>query len=310
MGCQMHAIIENQSESVPELLGQVPVWFEEWEQCLSRFRPNSELNRLNASAGWPTPVSETLWDVFQAALEAERASSGLVTPTVLQALVAAGYDRSFDVLPQERESAQGSGWPSAGSLAEVSWDQITRSICLPSDVLLDFGGVAKGWAAHQAAKRLAGLRRERSDERLGAVMVSAGGDIAISAERSDGDPWVIGVDDPFNPGEILEVLMMVGGCGVASSGSDYRRWKLGGRWNHHIIDPRSGQPAQTDVLAATVVAPDAMQAEMSAKTALILGSQRGMSWLESNPELAGLLILENGERLYSQRIEPFLWRQS
>ena len=300
MGCQMQAILESQSESVPELLGQTPAWFEEWEQCLSRFRPNSELNRLNASAGWPTPVSETLWDVFQTALEAEKASSGLVTPTVLQALVAAGYDSSFDVLPRERESVQASGWPSAGSLAEVSWDQTTRSICLPLDLHLDFGGVAKGWAAHQAAKRLAGL---------GAVMVSAGGDIAISAGRSDGSPWVIGVDDPFNAGEILEMLM-VGACGVATSASDYRRWKLGGRWNHHIIDPRSGLPAQTDVLAATVVAPDVMQAEMAAKTALILGSQRGMNWLESNAKLAGLFVLQNGEMLYSRRIEPLLWRQS
>ena len=300
MGCQMQAILESQSESVPELLGQTPAWFEEWEQCLSRFRPNSELNRLNASAGWPTPVSETLWDVFQTALEAEKASSGLVTPTVLQALVAAGYDSSFDVLPRERESVQASGWPSAGSLAEVSWDQTTRSICLPLDLHLDFGGVAKGWAAHQAAKRLAGL---------GAVMVSAGGDIAISAGRSDGSPWVIGVDDPFNAGEILEMLM-VGACGVATSASDYRRWKLGGRWNHHIIDPRSGLPAQTDVLAATVVAPDVMQAEMAAKTALILGSQRGMNWLESNANLAGLFVLQNGEMLYSRRIESLLWRQS
>ncbi len=300
MGCRMLAIVDSPSKSAPELLQQVPAWFEEWEQCLSRFRPNSELNRLNASAGWPVQVSETLWQVFQAALEAEKASSGLVTPTVLGALVAAGYDRSFDALPRERESAPGSGWPSAGSLAEVSWDESTRSICLPSDAQLDFGGVAKGWAAHQAAKRLAGS---------GAALVSAGGDIAISAEQSDGSPWLVDVDDPFEAGYVLETLTL-GRCGVATSGSDYRRWKLGGRWNHHIIDPRSGQPAQTDVFAATVIAPNVMQAEMSAKVALILGSQRGMDWLESQPELAGLLVLENGEQLHSPGMEQFLWRQS
>lgn len=298
MGCRTLAIVDNPAESTPALLERVPAWFEEWEQCLSRFRPNSELNHLNALAGWPVQVSETLWQVFQAAMEAEKASSGLVTPAVLQALVAAGYDCSFDALPRDRDTASACGWPSAGSLAEVSWDESTRSISLPSDVQLDFGGVAKGWAAHQAAKRLAGC---------GPALVSAGGDIAISAEQSDGSPWLVDVDDPFQAGEYIETLML-GRCGVATSGTDYRRWKQGRRWNHHIIDPRTGLPAQTEIFAATVIAPTVMEAEMSAKAALILGSQRGMEWLESKPELAGMLVLENGEQLHSRRMEQFLWR--
>ncbi len=307
MGCRMVASVDSPSKSAPELLQQVPVWFETWEQSLSRFRPASELNRLNALAGWPMQVSETLWQVFQTALEAEETSGGLVTPAVLGALVAAGYDRSFELLAREQESAPLSRWQAAGSLAEVSWDEATHSICLPSDMQLDFGGVAKGWAAHQAAKRLAigflGLAAS------GPALVSAGGDIAITAEQSDGSPWAIGVDDPFNTGAYTETLML-GRCGVATSGTDTRRWKQGRRWSHHIIDPRSGLPAQTDVLTATVIAPNAMQAEMSAKVALISGSQRGMDWLESQPELAGILILENGEQLYSQRMKQFLWRQS
>ena len=233
-------------------------------------------------------------------MKAEETSGGLVTPAILEALVAAGYDRSFDILPTERQTPSPSAWPSAGSLAEVSWDESTRSICLPADMHLDFGGVAKGWAADQAVKRLAVL---------GPALVSAGGDIAISAEQSDHSLWPVGVDDPFHPGEYREILML-GGCGVATSGTDYRRWKQGGHWNHHIIDPRSGLPAQTDVFAATVIAPDAMAAEVSAKVALISGSQSGMEWLDSRPELAGMLILENGEQLPSRRMEQFLWRQA
>ncbi len=298
MGCRMVALVESQNE--PELLQLVPLWFEEWEQCLSRFRPTSELNRLNQSAGWPVRVSKTLWQVFQTALEAEKISGGLVTPTVLQALTAAGYDRSFELLPRQLESAPGGGWPTAGALAEVSWDVANRSICLPLDVQLDFGGVAKGWAAHQAAKRLEGA---------GAALVSAGGDIAISAEPASGDLWPVGVDDPFHPGEYLEVLML-GRGGVATSGTDYRRWMQGGRWNHHLIDPRTGLPAQTDVFAATVVAPDAMTAEMAAKVALLLGSEHAIAWLDAQPELAGLLVLENGQKLCTHRMEQFLWRQS
>jgi thiamine biosynthesis lipoprotein len=163
---------------------------------------------------------------------------------------------------------------------------------------LDFGGVAKGWAAHQASKRLA------AD---GAALVSAGGDIAISAAGADGQLWPVAIDDPFRPGEFIQTLML-GKCGVATSGTDYRRWKQGGRWSHHLIDPRTGQPAQTDVVTVTVIAPDALQAEMAAKTALILGSGPGLEWLAARPEFPALLVLETGEFLYSHHFEDYFWR--
>jgi thiamine biosynthesis lipoprotein len=298
MGCRMTAIVVSGVTKPQDLMQQVPVWFEAWEQVLSRFRVDSELNQLNHSAGWPVQVSQTLWEVFQAAIKAEEASGGLVTPALLEALVAAGYDRSFDGLPAEPIATPVSTWQSASSLAEVTWDETTRTICLPIDMKLDFGGAAKGWAAHQAANRLAGY---------GPALVSAGGDIAISSAKPDGTLWPVGVENPFIPGETLATLML-GRCGVATSGTDYRRWKQGGHWNHHIIDPRTGIPAQTDVVTATVIAPDAMQAEMAAKVALISGSEQGLEWIESNPQFATLLVLETSEVLMSSRMEQFLWR--
>jgi thiamine biosynthesis lipoprotein len=297
MGCRMVAIVDSPSTEAPELLQQVPAWFEDWEQSLSRFRAESELNSLNRSAGWPTPVSETLWEVFLAAVEAEAASDGLVRASILDALMDAGYDRSFDFLPKEQVAAPIIEQNTIGSLFEVNLDGTKRTICLPTDMRLDFGGVAKGWAAHQASKRLASY---------GAVLVSAGGDIAISAEQSDGQKWPVAIDNPFIVGEYIDTLML-GACGVATSGTDYRRWKQGGRWSHHIIDPRSGQPAQTDLISATVVAPNAMTAEMAAKAVLILGSERGLEWIEARPELAALLVLETGEVLYSNHMKQFLW---
>jgi len=301
MGCHMSALVDSPTGQTPELLQQVPLWFESWEQSLSRFRENSELSRLNRAAGWPVEVSETLWEVFQASLEAEQASDGLVTPTMLESLVAAGYDRSFDQMARAPFQRPVSVWDTVNPLAEVTWDESARTICLPPDVHLDFGGVAKGWAAHQAMQRLAKLGYP--------VMVNAGGDIALNGALSDGQPWIVSVDNPFEPGEFCELLKLNGG-GIATSGTDYRRWKQGGRLSHHIIDPRSGQPAQTDIIAATVVAPTVMEAEMAAKTILILGSQHGMEWLGAHPALAGLLILESGEMFYSAKMESFVWRQS
>ena len=298
MGSRILAVLDAVSFEAEQALQCLPAWFEEWENALSRFRPGNELDRLNCSAGRPMSVSQTLWDVFHAARRAEQATGGLVTPTILDALVGAGYDRSFDFLPsvQTGHSFTSPGLP--GPSAAIVWDVPSRSLILPDSVHLDLGGVAKGWAAHQAVQRLSSF---------GPVLVDAGGDIAISASPKDAPAWPVGISDPFNSGVHFETLKLAD-CGVATSGTDYHRWLKDGLWQHHIIDPRTGYPAESDVLAATVVAPTVMEAEAAAKAVLILGSQAGLDWLEFDSGLAGVLVLENGNYIYSQNMEKHLWR--
>jgi thiamine biosynthesis lipoprotein len=114
------------------------------------------------------------------------------------------------------------------------------------------------------------------------------------------------VADPFHPSNNLELLKLEN-CGVATSGKDRRRWQRNGNWQHHIIDPRTSLPAETEVLTATVIAPNSIRAEWAAKTSLLLGSQAGLEWLNADPELAGLLILEDGRGLYSCNFDKYLW---
>jgi FAD:protein FMN transferase len=302
MGCEMLAALETPTERGAERLASVPGWFEAWEQSLSRFRPDSELSRLNRNSGSAQPVSLELWKVFQAARQAEARSGGLVSPLLLDALESAGYADSFESL---QAGVHGAGIPvlersllaPVCQLSQIRADEGARSLQLPPGARLDFGGVAKGWAAHQAVSRLQGY---------GPALVDAGGDIAVSAAQRDGSPWAIGVADPFHQGEDI-ALLMLGKGGVATSGRDYRRWQKDGRWQHHIIDPRTGLPAGTDLLSATVVAPNVMEAETAAKTVLLLGSQAGLNWLENQPGLAGILVLEDGRRLDSQRVKAYLW---
>jgi FAD:protein FMN transferase len=294
MGCQMLAIVEQDAENTPAILDQVPVWFEAWEQTLSRFRHDSELSRLNRTADQPVSVSQTLWDVFQASLVANLSTGGLVTPTVLDAVVMAGYDRPFEELPINtgyidlRTEIQ--------PLSLVTYDEKARSICLPPNIHLDFGGVAKGWAAHQTVERL---------KTAGPALMNAGGDIAISGPRLSAESWLIGVSNPFEPDEDLAMLHL-GGGGIATSGKDRRRWRQGALLNHHIIDPRTGQSAITDILTATVIAPTVMEAEAAAKSVFLLGSGAGLEWLESDSGLACLLVLDSGEIITSRRMEKYL----
>jgi thiamine biosynthesis lipoprotein len=291
MGCRMLAACDLPDSQPARLLDRVPDWFEGWEAALSRFRPDSELNQLNNQAGVPVSVSETLWGVLQAARRAEDESGGLVTPVVLEALIAAGYTTSFDRLETRQATYQ--AIPAVRPtflLGDVRFEPETRTIQLPVGLRLDFGGVAKGWAAQRAMRRL---------EKIGSALVDAGGDIAVSGLRPGGQPWLVGIDDPRQEGESLGTLRL-GRCGVATSGRDYRRWKQDGRWNHHIIDPRTGEPAVTDVLTATVVAPNVMEAEMAAKVVLILGSREGLEWLERRSGYAGLVVQETGAVITSR----------
>ncbi|MFN2196835.1 MAG: FAD:protein FMN transferase [Anaerolineales bacterium] len=300
MGCQMMAALDSDSRRGSEVLNQVPEWFEAWEQCLSRFRADSELSQLNALAGQAVQVSRTLWDVFQAARRAAAATQGLITPVVLDAMVRSGYDRSFDQLPANGTAAPAAARLMPATVRDVLQDEQTHTLRLPAGMHLDFGGIAKGWAAEQAVRRL---------KPYGPALVDAGGDIAVSGLLSSGEPWPVGVEIPGQPGSEAEILL-VGRGGIATSGIDYRRWQQDGKWQHHIIDPRTMQPAETDVLSVTVIARDLTTAEAAAKTTLILGSGAGLRWLEAQPGCAGLLVQADGTRLYSQAIQSYLWSET
>ncbi len=304
MGCHMLAVLDSSSAASRQLLESVPGWFASWEQQLSRFRSDSELNRLNASAGTPMQVSPLLWELLQLARYAAQRSDGLVTPTILDALEAAGYSHSFSV--GETGSApmaqMARVWPR--TTGTVDWRAIKleprqRSVWVPPGVRLDLGGIAKGWAAQEAMRRLS---------HYGPALLDAGGDIAISGPMADGSPWPIGIAEPIGvelASPALPMIALAAG-GVATSGRDYRRWQQGGRWQHHIIDPRSGQPATSDVLSVTVIATSVIDAEIGAKTALILGSQAGLDWIEAQPTMAGLLINTAGHVLMSQCLRSYL----
>lgn len=299
MGCQMKAMIDSDSPHAAEALQEVPRWFASWERCLSRFREDSELSHLNRRAGVPTRVSATMWEVLRAALLAAQLSEGLVVPTVLPALEAAGYDRPFE------QVSMGGPWETvyAWKTPPCAWQRVhldpeRRTVTLPHGVRLDLGGIAKGWAADSVVRRL---------KPYGPALMDAGGDIAVSGPMRNGQPWPIGVADPrpaptgflAHP-PLLGVIWLARG-GVATSGRDVRRWRRGDEVQHHLIDPRTGQPARTDILTVTVVAPSAYEAEIAAKVVFILGSQEGLAWLEKRPGTAGLVVREDGEVLWSSR---------
>ncbi|GAB4575157.1 MAG: FAD:protein FMN transferase [Anaerolineae bacterium] len=305
MGCWFHVWLAT-GEDGGALLRQVPGWVEAWENSFSRFRPESELSRLNASAGQWVTVSPDLLDVVLVALDVAQFTDGLVTPLVLPALMAAGYDRSFERL-QARQSADLPRFAlSVPDWQSVEVDVSCAGVYLPPATRIDLGGVAKGWTAEAIADRL---------EAFGPCLVDAGGDIVARGCPPGQEGWPVIVADPWGappdaplPEETVGLLTLcVRDRAVATSGIDYRRWWRGGRMQHHLIDPRTGAPAETDLLSATVIARDADRAEGCAKALMILGSEAGLDWFLQNdlPDSAALVVRQDGAVLATESLAAY-----
>jgi FAD:protein FMN transferase len=287
MGCQMAAWVLAESEIEARAgLEHVELQVRAWEDRLSRFKPDSELCALNNSSGKWLEVSETLFDVLSRALQAAAATDGLFDPTMLDALEHAGYDRSFELVSDLDDCVP------PCSRATPSWTEIEvrpswRGVRLPQGARVDLGGIGKGWAAEQAADQLADL---------GPCLVDAGGDLAVRGAPPGLGGWLIGLADPFEPERDL-VDVIVRDLGVATSGTDFRRWTRGGVLQHHIIDPRTRRPARTDVLSVSVIARDAIQADVLAKLVVLLGSESGIAYAGNQPGAHALIVTRDGTRL-------------
>jgi thiamine biosynthesis lipoprotein len=203
-----------------------------------------------------------LWAVLRAALDAASESGGIYDPTVLHNLERAGYDRSFEAIRSTAEIEMDTPpVRTFGCWRSIDLDDTVRSVDLPGHLALDLGGIAKGWTVDQVALALAPL---------GPVLVDAGGDLRVVGTASD-EPWPIAIQDPFTPERDRAAVRLRGGA-LATSSIGGRRWQRGGRMLHHVIDPRTGTSAASDLYAVTVHAPDAMTADVAAKVALVLGS--------------------------------------
>lgn len=292
MGCDILAFLDGDDPESSAALNLVPEWFEQWEKQFSRFQPTSELSVVNQNAGSWIMVSPDFWEVLQLALTGFYTSGGLVRPTMLPSLLAAGYHKSFDLLEKDQHAL-----PKQQQMVtdpeRIDLDPLTRSIRIPAGMQLDFGGIAKGWAAQQANQQLS---------EFGSALVNAGGDIAVGNPLQNGQPWQIGVTDPFNEEKDLETLG-IARMGVATSGTHRRRWQKNGNWQHHLIDPWTNRPAESDIVSATIFAPSVCEAEIAAKTVLILGSQDGIAWLEDQPGLYGMMVLNSREAICNSRLE-------
>jgi len=259
----------------------------EIDASCSRFRSDSELVRLNAAAGTgPVPVGDRLLEALEVALEATASTDGLVDPTIGRTLRLAGYDRRFAVVRLRDGSSFHHGFAAVPGARAVRTDHVRRTIALERGVELDLGATAKALAADRSARMAAGVC-------AAGVLVSLGGDIAVAGEPPSGG-WAVRLADDHSasldgPGPTVAIER----GGLATSGTTVRRWLAGERELHHVIDPRTGRPAETPWRTVTVAGNSCVEANVASTAALVLGEE-APAWLTARG-LPARLVRESGE---------------
>jgi FAD:protein FMN transferase len=254
--CEIYAV-----DLDPAALAAGESWVHQMHDRLTRFSPTSELSRFNDSAGGWADVSPLLESLLRECLRAHDLSGGLVNAAVLPALLAAGYTRTFSEGPTRVMASVVP--PALPEVLEVR----SGSARLRRGASIDLGGIAKGWLADRLAADLGP-----------SSLVNLCGDLYARGGGETGDGWPVGMG-----GKTVLLLDM----GAATSGTRKRTW---GPDLHHLIDPRTGLPSRTDLAEASVIARTGADAEIFAKTALLLGSAKAEKYLVAHDALGWSLI--------------------
>jgi FAD:protein FMN transferase len=257
----------------------------------SRFRPDSEISWLHRSAGGLFALSDGLAEAVRVALEAARWTGGLTDPTVGEALISLGYDRDFAAIDPDRREPPPAPKPAPG------WQQVRLDgplLWLPADVRLDLGATAKGLGSDRAARAVMAATGH-----TGGVLISLGGDIA-TAGMPPRDGWpIVAADRPDQPGPasagLAQRVRLPRGA-VATSSISCRSWRRAGRVLHHIVDPRTGLPADGPWQTASVAAMTCADANAAATAAIVAG-EAARGWLAA-AGLPARLVSHDGQVRY------------
>jgi thiamine biosynthesis lipoprotein len=261
-----------------------------WAARLTRFTTTSELSRLNDDPRAEVPVGPTLATVLDWSRYAEGLTGGIVDVGLLDARLSAEWE------PDGGEARLAALHEASGASRSWSLDRRARGAIVrrPVGLRFDLDGIGKGWLADRALDRLG---------RFPAAVVDADGDVAIGL--GSGLTWSFGIADPRLDGHDLAVVRLTprggrgghldGRFGLATSGTTVHRWAHGDTSTHHLIDPRTGRSAETDVVQATVLAGTTREAEAMAKAVVILGSAAGYDLLARSGVDGAILLTDKDE---------------
>ena len=298
MNTRIQLVAEADSERVEPGFQAARTFIENCERRFTRFSDESELAGLNRAAGKWFRASPDLIELVNMAQKYHKQTRRLFDPSILTDLRRLGYDKSMDEIRatgvSPRNDFPATEVPREGLsehrerpvFQQVKVDPTMGRIWMPPGLQLDLGGIAKGWIAEKAAGILS--------EYAPVCAVNAGGDMFLVGLPQDQVSWDIGLEDPRQPERDLATLKIRPGA-LATSSITKRTWTQGNLPRHHLIDPRSGAPAETDWLSMTVIAPHATTAEVYAKALLIAGKKDIQMIAQNTYDILYIGVDVNGE---------------
>lgn len=259
MGAGVHVVVDGPAPLVDRARRRI----EDLDARWSRFRPDSEISRLNQAGGQLSVLSQLTFDLVRRSVDGHRRTGGSFDPTLLGDVIRAGYDGDFHHLAPDRPSAPTSAWSSG--MTGVLLFPASRAVMLPAGVGFDPGGIGKGLAADVVATELVHAGAD-------GACVNIGGDLRVTGTWAGGVAWPLAIDHPDGAPGLARLEVIDGG--VATSSTLRRVWTIGGEHRHHLIDPATGRAAVTDLVSVSVVAATAWEAEVLAKAGILAGAER------------------------------------
>ncbi len=285
MGTLMTITAYGPQESIDKRIDDAFSSIRELEKLLSVYDQKSELSRLKQEAvTHPLRVSGDTFRLIKESLRVAELTGGAFDPTVGPLIALWKRSAQEDRLPTREELDKARAQVDFRKVKLEASDSSVR--LLPPIASLDLGGIAKGAAAEAACRVLAfkGIKSALAD---------AGGDIFALGTKPEGEPWIVGIQDPFDRGKIM-LKLGVSDQAVVTSGNYYRYFEIRGQRYSHIIDPRTGWPADA-APSVTVIAPKGAQADALATAVSVLGVEAGLKLIETLPDTECLFITGNEE---------------
>ncbi len=295
MGSAAHLIVVGADRLVTDRLVEL---VDELERRWSRFLPGSEVSQLIRDAGRPVEVHPTTMLLVERAIEAWHLTGGSFDPTVLGDVLRAGYECSLVGQLDGAAAPRPAGHSDlVVACTDIVIDAARGTVELPAGTGFDPGGIGKGLAADLVAEAAIA-------EGAAGVCVNLGGDLRVIGEAPNGGSWSVAVEDPRTREPVL--ILDVAAGAVATSTSLRRRWTVDGARRHHLVDPATGSPSDSDVAVMTVIAGAGWHAEVLATACLLRGSRRAFDLLEDGTR--GVAVTDGGT-LLSDGIGPFIHRE-
>ncbi len=268
---------------------QVFLMLREFEQAFSRFRKDNELWNFNHSQGGV--LSQELFSILSCAQYFHSMTDGLFDPSILPLLENEGYTSKL-YTP--------TGLTHQGNFSQLSLNNATLSVEKPPDLMIDLGGIGKGYIVDKVAAYLS-LHFEN-------FLIDAGGDIYVHGiNKKEGYPyWAVEIEHPDTKNDPVGLLLLKD-IAVATSGRNRRHWVQGNEIKHHIIDPRTAKSASSDFLSVTVIAASTISADILAKTLFISG-KKDAPRLAEKFQIPAIFIETTGTITINSYAQPYVWK--